>query len=245
MQSAAGHATTLPPRAHVRLYLLDEPASLSAATAQQFISWLSDEERQRWQRLRHDGDRQEFLLARAMVRSLLGVMLQQPPDSLRFSSNRHGKPELQQPGLPPLRFNLSHTRGLLALAVTVVDDIGVDVESLARKVEALALAERFFAASETSMLRSVPAPQLHETFMRLWTLKEAWVKARGPGLQLGLDAFAIGFADDGRPRLEHGDDDGSWSFFSAVHRDVFRLALAVNVPAACCETIVIDADSLL
>ena len=245
MLRAAGHAVTLPSRAQVRLYLLDEPTTLPAAKLQQFSTWLSDDERQRWLRFHHADDRQRFLLARALVRSVLGAMLQQSPDRVQFSRNHHGKPELRQPGVPPLRFNVSHTRGLLALAVTVVDDIGVDVESMARDVEMLSLAERFFAASETAMLRSLPPPELRENFFRLWTLKEAWVKARGLGLQFGLDAFSIGFSVDGCPVLLEGDDDARWSLLSCAHGGSFRLAVAVNVAAADCETIVLGADALL
>jgi 4'-phosphopantetheinyl transferase len=237
MQPAAQHTAVLPVRGQVQLHVLPEPAALAAATAQRFSQWLSPVEHKRWQRLRLEADRQRFLLARALVRSVLGTCVQQAPESLQFVCNHYGKPELLQPAATPeqtLRFNLSHTRGLLVLAVTAADEIGVDVESITREAEMLALAERYFAASEVAMLRAADPLQLHELFFRLWTLKEAYVKARGLGLQLGLDSFAIGLGRNSTPALLHAEDDdiARWSCFSIAHADVFRIAVAVSAPTA-------------
>ena len=237
MQPATEHAVLLPARGQVQLHVLPEPAALAAAAAQRFSEWLSPDEYERWRRFHLEADRQRFLLARALVRSLLGAYVQQAPASLQFTRSPYGKPELVQPAATPeqtLKFNLSHTRGLLVLAVTAADEIGVDVESITREAEMLALAERYFAASEVAMLRAADPLQLHELFFRLWTLKEAYVKARGLGLQLGLDSFAIGLGRNSTPALLHAADDDSarWSCFSIAHADVFRIAAAVSAPTA-------------
>ena len=237
MQPATEHAVLLPARGQVQLHVLPEPAALAAAAAQRFSEWLSPDEYERWRRFHLEADRQRFLLARALVRSLLGAYVQQAPASLQFTRSPYGKPELVQPAATPeqtLKFNLSHTRGLLVLAVTAADEIGVDVESITREAEMLALAERYFAASEVAMLRAADPLQLHELFFRLWTLKEAYVKARGLGLQLGLDSFAIGLGRNSTPALLHAADDdvARWSCFSIAHADVFRIAAAVSAPTA-------------
>ncbi len=237
MQPATEHAVLLPARGQVQLHVLPEPAALAAAAAQRFSEWLSPDEYERWRRFHLEADRQRFLLARALVRSLLGAYVQQAPASLQFTRSPYGKPELVQPAATPeqtLKFNLSHTRGLLVLAVTAADEIGVDVESITREAEMLALAERYFAASEVAMLRAADPLQLHELFFRLWTLKEAYVKARGLGLQLGLDSFAIGVGRNSTPALLHAADDdvARWSCFSIAHADVFRIAAAVSAPTA-------------
>lgn len=236
MQPVVAHAVVLPARGQVQLHVLPEPAVLAAATAQRFSGWLSPDEQERWQRFRLEGDRQRFLLARALVRSVLAAYVQQLPQALQFARNRYGKPELVQVDADPaqhLKFNISHTQGLLVLAVTLADEIGVDVESTTREAEMLALAERYFAASEVSMLRAAAPLQLRELFFRLWTLKEAYVKARGLGLQLGLDSFAFGFDPALQPALLQatGDDAGRWSCFSLSHADEFRIAVVVNAPA--------------
>ena len=233
MQPAAQHTAVLPVRGQVQLHVLPEPAALAAATAQRFSQWLSPVEHERWQRFRLEADRQRFLLARALVRSVLGTCVQQAPESLQFVCNHYGKPELLQPAATPeqtLKFNLSHTRGVLVLAVTLADEVGVDVECMTRDVEMLPLAERFFAASETAMLHATAAAAFREQFFRLWTLKEAYVKARGLGLQLGLDSFAFAFASDGTPRLHpaSADDASAWSFALLEYAESFRVALAVN-----------------
>lgn len=247
MAPAVGHTATLPARGQAKLYVLPEPAALSGETEQRFAAWLSDEEQQRWQRLHHADDRRRFLLARALVRSVLATCLQQTPESLQFTRNRYGKPELVQTAGTPeqtVKFNVSHTQGMLLLGVTLVDEIGVDVESTAREAEMLALAERYFAATEAAMLRGLPADGLRERFFRLWTLKEAYVKARGLGLQLGLDAFAFSFARDGSPYLAAGDDASNWSFFSTDHAGLFRMAVAVNARQVWCKPVLLDAAEL-
>lgn len=232
MSTRATAATGLPARGQVRLHVLEEPAALAADAAGRFAEWLSADEKERWQRFRHAADRQRFLLARALTRSVLGNCLQQAPASLQFTRNRYGKPELVQAKRPEqiLRFNLSHTRGLLVLGVTLVDEIGVDVEAVTREVEMLPLAERYFAASEIAMLHAAEPSQLRELFFRLWTLKEAYVKASGLGMQLGFHTFGFALAGDGTPQLQHaaGDAGAEWSFAVLQQADNFRIAVAVS-----------------
>lgn len=245
MSTAATAATGLPARGQVRLHMLAEPDSLPAGVAQHFAQWLSADEHERWQRFRHDADRQRFLLARALTRSVLARCLQQAPAALQFTRNRHGKPELvHSTAMPeqPLKFNISHTQGLLVLALTVVDEVGVDVEAVTRDADMLALAERYFAAAEVALLRAAAPLQLRELFFRLWTLKEAYVKARGLGLQLGLDSFAFGIDAALVPSLlqAEADDVTRWSCFSLNHAESFRIAVAVNRPAAALELESVD-----
>ena len=222
----------LPASGHVHLWVQSEPHTLSTAEQQHIVAWLNDEERQRWQRFKFSGDRQRFLQARALVRSVLAGCLQQAPASLKFTCNQYGKPQLQQEPLP-LRFNLSHTHGLLVLAVSVDAEVGVDVESVSREVEPLALAERFFAHAESALIEAQTADLQRDCFFRLWTLKEAYVKARGLGLQLGLDSFAFQFDTAGLPSLVKADastDPSQWSFIQLQHAEHYRIALAVQSP---------------
>jgi len=220
----------LPAAGHVHLWVQSEPGALTAAEQQRFAGWLNAEEQQRWQRFKFAGDRQRFLQARALVRSVLAAYLQQSPASVQFTSNQYGKPQLlQQPA--PLRFNLSHTHGLLALAVSSDVEVGVDVEAVSREVEVVALAERFFAPVETALIKACSAEAQRDCFFRLWTLKEAYVKARGLGLQLGLDSFAFNFTAAGVPQLsfaDASDDPLRWSFMQVQYSERFRIALAVQ-----------------
>ena len=122
-----------------------------------------------------------------------------------------------------MRFNLSHARSLIACAVAYDAEVGVDVEETDRGIEALELAERFFAPSEVAHLRAAPSDIRDERFFTLWTLKEAYIKALGTGLSTDLKAFAI---DPVRPGFADGDD--RWHFAAAAPTPRHALAICVR-----------------
>jgi 4'-phosphopantetheinyl transferase len=223
------HREPLPEReAHV-WYVLPEtvtdPAQLEAWTA-----LLSADERARHRRLRVAGGRHLFLVARALVRTVLGRYLGTDPAALELRPDEHGRPELI--GAPvPLRFSLSHTDGFVACGVVAGRDVGVDVEPRDRRKRHLALADRYFSAREAAALRAVPEADQRLRFFEYWTLKEAYVKARGLGLALPLDAFTF-VLEEGMPvRVEIdarlADDARRWQF--ALLRPTARHVLAVAV----------------
>jgi 4'-phosphopantetheinyl transferase len=142
--------------------------------------------------LRRDRDRTLFLLSRGLMRTVLASYLGCPCDDVRFAANDYGKPILHPAVCSPgLHFNLTHSRGAVALAVSNGREVGIDVEERLRQVEYLALAERFFAAEEARHLRALPEAKLSEAFFAIWTLKEAFVKGIGRGLSFPLDAFCF------------------------------------------------------
>ena len=193
---------------------------------------LEESERQRAARFHFERDRLTYVAAHALGRRLLSHWAGGVPQDWRFSVGDHGKPEVLCPeGAPALRLNLSHTRGLAAAALTVDNDIGIDVEWLGRHTDCLGLGQRFFAASECELLRAAPAERLVETFLALWTLKEAYVKAIGKGLAQPLDSFsftpeppAISFADP------TADDPARWLFRQVRPTGRHLLALALRHP---------------
>ena len=141
--------------------------------------WLSAEERAErarrtgWQRRRH-------VWTRAFVRGVLAGYLDRPPASLRLVRGPHGKPELDEAG--SLRFNVSHSSTILAVAVTAGTEIGVDVE-LVRPVRRDAqLARRWFSEADAASLAAAPADRRARRFMELWTRREAIAKLSGDGL---------------------------------------------------------------
>ncbi len=109
----------------------------------------------------------------------------------------HGKPYALDPAYP--RFNLSHGGSRIALAFARDVDVGIDVDATTRRRGALALAERFFAAEETSVLAALAPERREEAFMHLWTCKEAVLKAVGRGLAFGLDRLRFGFDEAASP----------------------------------------------
>ncbi len=157
-----------------------------------FQKLLSDDELARAQRFHFDRNRNEYILARGALRSLVGRYLDLPPRDVRFAYEEHGKPILvaDRPTLP-VCFNVSHTAGLVAIAFTLDRRVGVDVEAIRTNLEVAALAERFFSVAERSTLRGYSATELYEGFFRCWTRKEAYIKARGEGLSHPLAQFDV------------------------------------------------------
>lgn len=109
-----------------------------------------------------------------------------PPMLVR---NEHGKPNAQESGFP--FFNISHAGPMVALAFAWDAEIGVDIESNTRKTASHELANRFFTGEEASQLAALEESKRAQAFLRLWTCKEAVLKAMGQGLSFGLDRVAF------------------------------------------------------
>jgi len=153
-------------------------------------SLLEQAERDRAQRFHFEHDKKSYIAAHAIVRSLLSARLDASPTEWKFSISDLGKPEVILPkGVPRVRINLAHTRGMVVAALTTEHDIGVDVEWLGRKSSFLDLSKSVFTLEEQSLLAAAPEGEKHELFLTLWTLKEAYIKAIGKGLSLPLDSF--------------------------------------------------------
>ena len=205
------------------------PDAASAAEIAAWIAILSPEEQDRAARFRFDADRAAFVAAHALKRRMLSERAPLPPGAWRFVAGPAGKPALDPAhDLPWLRFNLSHARSLVACAVAVGEDIGVDVESLDRRPPAAGLAARWFSPEENAFLAPLPEPARTEAFLRLWTLKEAFVKATGDGIALGIERVV--FALD-PPRLLRAPPEtgpaAAWRFLQVepAPRQVLALAL--------------------
>ena len=155
-----------------------------------FTDNLSGEEQARLQTISHPTQAKFYQQSRCLLRTLLGQLLHQPPAEICFSTASHGKPQLTQ---HPLQFNISHSQNWLAV-VTSPYPVGIDIEcysQASRKRSWLALAKRFFTAGEYQYLSSLSDPDLRDKFTRLWTQKEAVLKAHGDGLNAGLDKLDL------------------------------------------------------
>ena len=178
--------------------------------------FLSADEAARYARYLVPSAAQTFLGARVLVRSLLSAYVSLPPSAWRFETNRWGRPYIASPEAPrELFFNLSHKPGLITCLLGYGRDLGVDVEHCANRPYLLDIASRFFSPFETAALMALPESQRIRRFYELWTLKEAYIKARGIGLSLGLANFS--FTPSGTSatvRFESGfdDDPETWDF---------------------------------
>lgn len=210
--------------------------SLSALTddARQFHERrLADDELARARRYLVAHARDEFVAARALLRTQLSRYTGVPIKSWRFETNRFGCPAIAAPiAHRNIRFNISHTNGLVACAVSVGHEIGVDLENVTRHLDVLSLAQSFFAPTEREALARLPSEEGRSLFFSYWTLKESYIKARGMGLSIPLDAF---WFELGHPPRLHcdarcQDSPDRWQFFLERPTPEHRLALAVASP---------------
>lgn len=182
-------AAVLPlPAGHAHLWSARPASFTDPAQLARLRALLTDEERARTGRFRFARDRRASLVTRALVRVTLSRYCGVPPARWRFRADQHGRPEIAAP-VSGLRFNVSHTEGLVVCLVGRARGLGVDAERLGRGRRWLDLAERFFAPAEARALRGVPAALRPLRFLEYWTLKESYVKARGRGLTLPLSGF--------------------------------------------------------
>jgi len=155
---------------------------------------LTPEERARKLRFRFEEDRVEYLVTRALVRTVLSRYTDVAPDKWRFRSQPHGAPKVVQPNLATTpRFNLSHTKGLIACLVARDRDVGVDVENATRSVGFLEIADRYFSPREVADIRSLPDSSRRKRFFEYWTLKESIIKAMETS---GLSKFSFDLRTD-------------------------------------------------
>jgi 4'-phosphopantetheinyl transferase len=213
---------------------LVEPARVDLASVEpSYRQVITPDENERMARFVFERDRRQFLITRALVRAMLSRYAALAPGEWRFITNQYGRPEvLERPaGVADLRFNISHTEGLIACAVTVGREVGIDVENLNRSVTH-DIAGRFFAPREAADLRSLPDGEQSRAFFDYWTLKEAYIKARGFGLALPLSDFAFCLRPPAQPTITFEptlqDDPSSWQFYQASPTPVHRLGLAVR-----------------
>jgi 4'-phosphopantetheinyl transferase len=181
-----------------------------------------------------DEDRSTYIAAHWLIRNALAAIGGLPPTDWRFVAAKRGKPEIDPAlGRPDLRFNLSHTRGLVACAVGLGTTIGIDVETLSRKRPGLDIAHRFFSPSEVAILRGTAQNQQSHTFFRFWTLKEALIKATGEGMHRALNSFS--FSLDPASITFHpdnADEAAKWKFIELQPTSRHLLALAVRQSTA-------------
>jgi 4'-phosphopantetheinyl transferase len=175
--------------AEVHVWCAD-PAELDADDLQSAArSFITGGEARQLARFRFAQDRSTYLASRVLLRTVLSRYAPVPPAGWRFAIGPHGRPEIAG-DQPALRFNLSHTHGLVVCAVSLQPSLGVDVEYTGGRAP-LEIAEEFFAPGEASVLRAMPPDEQPRCFFEYWTLKESYVKARGLGLNLPLDRFTV------------------------------------------------------
>ncbi|OCQ99688.1 4'-phosphopantetheinyl transferase [Oscillatoriales cyanobacterium USR001] len=167
-----------------------------------FFQTLSADEKIRAEKFHFDRHRNFFIAARGILRAILSRYLEIKPHQLRFNYSTRGKPEIAENcGVKNLEFNLSHSEEIAIYGITCASKIGIDIEKIRSIDDAEQIAKRFFAARECSWLSEISPSEKPAAFFRLWTCKEAYLKAIGEGLAFGLDRFEISFSSSESPTI--------------------------------------------
>lgn len=208
-----------------------DPALLEA-----YRALLSPQERARLARFVFDKDRHLFLMGRALLRTMLSHYADIAPEDWAFVTDAYGKPEIQLGiGGARFRFNLSHSGGLCLCAVTRTRDIGIDVERVETTLDR-DLAKRVLSAAELSDLARHASAGQAAVFFQYWTLKEAYVKARGEGLSIDLQSIRFDLRANAPVRASflapNDDDPRAWQFKRLEISKDHKAALAIRLEEA-------------
>lgn len=186
----AGHHALEMDEVHVWCTILDRPRS----EVQDLEMVLSADEHLRALRFRVPKDRDRFIVARGLLRLMIGCYLDHDPAQLRFRYGRHGKPMLAgefRSDIP--RFNLAHSNGMGLYAFARDREVGVDLEWLRPHPMDAQVAERYLSHREKECLGDVPCSERHKVLLRSWTRREAYIKARGEDLSFLLRLSHLAF----------------------------------------------------
>lgn len=204
------------------------------------VSVLSLEDQRRYDHFDHAKSRLHFLAGRALARHALAHYADVSLQSLRFTSNPHGRLEVAWPSQAlGLHFNISHTRGFAAVAVCRHARIGIDVEAIELDVDCHEVAPLVFTRGELERFLLSPCPDDHDfvknRFFDLWTLKESTIKALGLGFSLPPKTFEFASIDETIAlRTLPAGRDASWHFRLVSPTPGVRMAVAVDMPFAPC-----------
>lgn len=159
---------------------------------ERLVGYLSAEDIAHAAQFQFERDRDRFIVAHAALRTILGTYLHQPAASIVVSRNIWGKPGLARAHRNnSLDFNLSHSRDVALIALALNKRVGVDVEYLRGDLPIDELSNTFFSPKERKILAALPLEARIVAFFRCWCRKEAYLKARGVGLNVPLDSFDV------------------------------------------------------
>lgn len=194
---------------------------------------LAPEERAKQARFHFARDQRRYLVTRALVRTVLSRYAEVRPEDWTFANGPRGRPAISAPEtVPALEFNISHSADLVILGVTSDRTLGIDTESIAAREADIDGLDRYFAPEESAALLSLPPSERRRRFFELWTLKESYIKARGMGLAIALDAFRFELTGEREltlhMRSELGDSPQRWRLWLLALRPDYLAAVCAS-----------------
>ncbi|MDO3387817.1 4'-phosphopantetheinyl transferase superfamily protein [Gilvimarinus sp. SDUM040013] len=195
--------------ANTHLHVVNLNASWLCENAEERARhWLTHEEWQRLQALQNVKVRQQRMRQKVVFYELLNFYLQLQGQRPEISIGKSGKPFL--PHQTNQHFNLSHSGDWLAIILSQAGPVGIDIESPRKSRDLMAIARHYFHPREIEHMATLNGAEQHKEFYRLWTLKEAFFKARGTGISEGL--AKIDFTVSSAPESDQNWPVTAWQY---------------------------------
>lgn len=207
-----------------------DSSAVDAARLAQAEALLGAHEHAKVARLVRPADRANTLMGRLLVRELLAEAVPgTDPADWRILAGEHDRPLPQATDVERVPFvSIAHTDSIVVAALSHAGLVGVDIECASRRAP-LAVARRFFSPIESARFEGLDSERSRRLFWRLWTLKEAWLKARGTGITGALNSTTIEL-DPPRLAVARDDDPAAWQLLEPEVLPGYQIGLALRAP---------------
>lgn len=176
------------------------------------IGSLSKDEIERANRFYFEKDRMQFIVRRGILKQIISKYLEIDPKNLLFEYNPFGKPFLVTNSLKNnIKFNMSHSKNMALYCISSQKDVGIDIEFTQKKVEFHLIIERFFSHNEKAFIQNITTNKRKEAFFKIWTRKEAILKALGKGISFPLEKVDVSFNKENFITQINDNDDGQFT----------------------------------
>ena len=200
------------------------------ADATKFTGTLSPDELERAGKLKFQRDREHFILSHSQLRLILSKYCHCLPGELSFRYNSCKKPLISNTEFGELKFNMSHSDDLMLVGLCKCNEIGIDVEKVREVDELENIANENFSDQEIKYL--MDSSDKTNTFFKIWTRKEAFIKAIGKGIHFPLKSFCVEFKSPGSLEhlviLNHPSWPDQWRTSDLKVSDGYVASLAIN-----------------
>ena len=197
---------------------------------QPLMALLSNDEQIKADSFRFEKLRLRYIAGRAALRKLLGGYIGCETEAVSFVYNDYGKPSLQDVD-SGLRFNVSHSGEIMLAAFALNSKIGIDIEAIQQNIDCMDICQCWFSVQESNALRNLPEEKRIGAFFRVWTRKEAYIKARGIGLSYPLNRFSVSLDETAPALLEHQDcsqEMKSWQIYNIEVSSAYSAAIVIE-----------------
>lgn len=215
---------------HIWNYLLD----VTNPDVDFFYSLLNEEEKKGIDKIKLQGVRNRRIISKAIVKDIISKYLGINISQIKFLYNRFGKPVLpEEINLSGLRFNISHSNGLGIIALIKKNQIGVDIEEIVELEDINDIIHTCFSKNEQYLFNDLELSEKTNLFYKIWTGKEAFIKAIGQGFSFPLQNISFGLDDDNKIIINEIADAqenlNNWKAYNFSSRENYTSTVVVNL----------------